>query len=56
MPKKKKKKAVTLPNEIARQMILRTGGHAGPHKNSPKEEKRTLRKAKHKKKITEEND
>ena len=51
MPKKKKKQ-IKVPNEIARQMILRTGGHSGPHKNQPKEEKRTLRKAKHKKKIT----
>ena len=50
----KKKKKPKVQNEIARQMILRTGGHSGPHKNQPKEEKRTLRKAKHKKKILEE--
>ncbi len=50
---KKKKRTRKAQNEIAKQMILRTGGHAGPHKNTPKEEQRTLRKAKHKKKITE---
>ena len=53
MSNRKKNKAKKKQNEIARQMVLRTGSHAGPHKNQPKEEKRTLRKAKHKKKITE---
>lgn len=37
-------------NEIARQMILRTGSHAGPHKNRLfKIRKGQSRKTKHKK-------
>lgn len=37
-------------NEIARQMILRTGSHAGPHKNRIfKLKKGSSRKTKHKK-------
>ena len=37
-------------NEIARQMILRTGSHAGPHKNKEYDLKKgRTRKQKHKK-------
>lgn len=51
---KKKQKKLNKQNEIAKQMIMRTGGHSGPHKNAPQEEQKTPRKAKHKKPLTEE--
>ena len=43
----KKKKPSKRQNEIARQMILRTGNHAGPHKNTKKRELQVPRKRKH---------
>lgn len=48
MKKKKKKKRVVPRNPWAQGMVLHTGGHAGPHKNTERSvRKGSSRKAKH---------
>lgn len=44
-------------NEIARQMILKTGNHAGAHNTDARDyEKGHKRRPKHKKKVEQENE
>ena len=50
-----KKKIKKKQNEIARQMILKTGSHAGPHQNNEFEVKKgRKRHPKHKKSLRRE--
>ena len=53
MSKKTKTKEIKNRSMPALGLLLKTGGHSGPHKNAPLRDKKTPRKAKHKKSLPE---